>query len=241
MFEVKSKDIKHMEEGLKQLNARGIPFAIRNTLNDTAFLAVKEAKKIADKKMTMRNQWSKGSIQGRRATGTNVDRMVAQMGSTEQYMAKQEEGFTKTSTGKHGVTVPTAFAAGQTGSKRTKVIKKRNRMARIRITKIKKTGDNARDNILLVNKAVKTGHRFIYMKINGKTSLYKVTGGSKRKTGWMKSAKIHKVYDTTKRSISIKQAVWMMPGAEKAIKQQPAIYFRQLKEQIDRHFQHVKG
>ena len=110
------RPIEALENDLDKFHDRALPYAVRDTLNTLAYETSRIAKKNADRLMVMRNTYTSRSIQFERAQGLKVDQMKSAAGSLQEYMREQEEGFTRHRKGKHGVPVPTSFAAGQQGA-----------------------------------------------------------------------------------------------------------------------------
>jgi len=241
-FNTDFRSIRSMERFLKDTNKRGIPFAIKDSLNATAFQASKMGRHEADRKMTMRNKYTERSIvynQVRRSE-RNVDRMKSEAGSLQEYMRKQETGFTERSEGKHGVMVPTSFAANQMGAiPRTKLIRKPKQMHNIKLTKAKPPPgglwhSKKQEIVRHAQEAVNTGRRFVFLTINNTLGIWKVVGGRKVKRGFPKGAKFKLLYDSSARVIDVKSREWLSPATAKAVTSMPETYRIQLNRQLDR-------
>ena len=137
MFQINDERTKLLENELKVLNSRGIPFATRFTLNAAVSKTRSIAVGIIERDLTLRNRWTARSIQFERTRSLDIRRQVATIGSTEKYLETQEFGGTKPKKGKEGVAIPTSFSAGQPKDQkpRTKLTRTPNKLLRIKIRK----------------------------------------------------------------------------------------------------------
>lgn len=99
MLVVESKDVEKYYRALKELDGgRSLPFAARDSLNDSAFIARRVWAREGRKTMTVRNQWTfKGrhhAVNKARAK-RDIAGMKSVVGNRLQYMAMQETGFVK--------------------------------------------------------------------------------------------------------------------------------------------------
>ena len=88
----------------------GIKFAVAKTMNNAAFDARKGAISDIQRKFINRNTWSKRSV---RVNKGNTRNLRASVGSTEEYMRKQEFGGSEKASGRRGVAIPTSYASGE--------------------------------------------------------------------------------------------------------------------------------
>ena len=92
VFKIDDKDIRRLEGDLKAFAERALPFATKNTLNQAAFMAQREAREGVRKTMTMRNQFTERSIQVDQARTLNIRQQAAIVGFIADYMEVQEFG-----------------------------------------------------------------------------------------------------------------------------------------------------
>ena len=169
MFDIDDRQIQQFERDLRRYAKEAMPFAVRDALNRAVFGSQAEIRQELKRRMVLRNKWTQGSIQVDTAKGVRVERFAAAVGSVEEYMAEQEEGFTRRGR-KHGVPIPTSYAVGQRGARpRTKTMgfNHRHRLKRIAIAKHGlKGGDDKQRNVVSVLEAVKSGNRFVFLRFN---------------------------------------------------------------------------
>ena len=236
-FNADTDEIKKLEADLKRYAKEAFPFATLDTLNRAVMGAQHQIRQHLGRRFTIRNQWTKGSIQFRKARGLDVDSQSAQIGSIQEYMAEQEEGFSRRAKGKHGVPVPTSAAAGQPGAKpRTKTLRKAMKLANISLAKHRGLGVNRKQrNVRQVQEAIATKKRFVFLQFKKTKGIYKVIGGSKKtKRGWPKGATLRLVWTMTHRIITTKKHIWFGPEIDKIEKRMPEMYRRALTKQLKR-------
>lgn len=226
--------IEALENELDKFGKRTFPHAVRDTLNITAFEASKEAKDVANRVFTMRNQYTERSIRYTRARGYTVNQMESSMGSVQEYMRKQEEGFTEVSRGKHGVAVPTSYAAGQQGARpRTKPIRRKNWLNRLKVARSKRRAASvAQQMVMATQEAVATGKRTVFLPLR-RPGLYQIVGGRRTKAGWPKGARLKMLYSLEDKSVRTEAHPWMEPAVRVVLTRQDEYYRRALIRQIE--------
>ena len=127
-------DIDDLEKDLKTFKRSALPFATRETLNQTAYHGRLIGRRVVQEKFTERNKWTRNSIRFKKTTGTlDIDQQESEVGSTEAYMRTQEEGGAERKKHKHGVAIPTSYAAGQGRSKgRTRLPRGKHKLKNIK-------------------------------------------------------------------------------------------------------------
>jgi len=236
-FDVQDEQILKLEQKLKWLAKDAVPFATLKTLNQAVAVVQGRVKATLPKKFTLRNQWTAGSIQIRKARGLDIDRQAAQVGSTALYMAEQEEGFTRRGRGKHGYPVPTAYAGGEgAAKKRTRPIRKAFRMSSIRLARVPRGGlSREQRNVIAVKEAIATRKRFAYLDNGRDKGIYKITGGrSTKKSGWPKGATPHLVWSLSRKVIMTKPHRWFGYHLDRVNEFVPTLYRRALANQLKR-------
>jgi len=239
-------DLEWLENAVDRIGDRALPIATQRTLNDAAFETRKTGVAIAKHIFTMRNKDAERSIQVTKAfPSRNIGRQQSEVGSVREYMAEQEEGFTKQSTGKHGIPVPTPGAAGQPGAHhRTKAIRRQNLLGNIRVARglagaYRNSYTNRRQRMVrMAQDAVELGHRVIFIKrMNGKKlqGFYRVIGGRRTKRGWPEGAKLQFIYQIKDKSITTEPHPWLAPAtkmvSERVLRQR---YIHHLNAQLER-------
>ena len=222
MFKIDDRDIKRLEKDLKTFAKRAYPFATRNTVNSAAFESQKIGRGNIQKNMINRNRFTVQSVRVNKAGTLNVSRQVAAVGSTEDYMERQEFGGTKSSSGKHGVAIATSYAAGQEGAKpRTKLPRKANKLQNIRLKKRQSARSRRLQNLLAIKKAATSGQKYVFLDLGKTKGIFKIVGGKR-------NPKIKMVHDISRKNVKIKPDPWLKPAFDQAIQLMPEIYTKSL-------------
>lgn len=225
-----SGEIRALEADLGRLNRRGIPFAVKNTLDRGAFAARGHAQANIRNGMTNRNKFTERSVRVAKATGLQVNRMASRVGSIADYMETQEFGGVKKPNGGEGVPIATNYAAGQGRGQapRTRLPRKRNSMAAIQLRRGRIKAANRRQrNLIAVKEAAKTGHPFVWLDLGRKKGLFRVTGSERR-------PKVNMVYDMSERTVVIPANPWLRPAVDRARPEMPGFYAESLLFQLKR-------
>jgi hypothetical protein len=231
------KDVKDLVDDLDRIAHRSIPFATKQALNDTAWKARFFAQRTIRTKMVERNKWTAGSIRVDPARTLRISQQESAVGSTEVYMETQEFGDTEHAKRKHGVAIPTGYSAGQMGQRpRTRVPRRANRLANIRLSKVRKGGMSRKARIVAtIRQAVRTGERYVFLDLgdSGRKGIFKVVGGRKKSRG-RSTAKLRMVQDLSQRSVRIPKTPWLNPSVLLASLQMDDFYRRALLFQLRR-------
>jgi hypothetical protein len=188
-------EVEKLAEDLKRFRSTAFPYAVRNSLNTCAF----EGRKIwageLQRTFILRNTFTTRSLRVVKATGANVEKMAAFLGSIAPYMGKQEKGGTVRGRLFRSKPIPTSVAAGQAqGSRpRTKQVRRPNWLSAIRIGK-RRIGKNRKQrNAIAIRQAVASGQRFTFLELENRKGLFRITG-TKRIT-------VRMVWDLSKKSV----------------------------------------
>lgn len=231
MFKVESRDIKRMEHDLKAFRAKALPFATRNTINQAAFTAMREARQNVGDDMVERNRYTRQSIRVEQARTLAMSRQAATVGSIADYMADQEFGSTEMKTGKEGVAIPTSYSAGQgrDAQPRTRLPRKPNKMANIQLRKRSKKGASRKQqNLIAVKTAAANGHKYVFLDLGRRKGIFRVTGGKRR-------PKVQMVHDLTRQAVTIPKNPWLFPAVEATRPQIQRLYGESLAFQLKRY------
>jgi len=226
--------LEYLENELDKFGKHTMPYAIRDTLNTMAYETSRVAKKNADRLFVMRNTFTARSIQFERAKSLDMRRMESAAGSLQTYMREQEEGFTRCKSGKHGVPVPTSYAAGQQGARpRTKPVRRANWMARLKVARARRRAQTrGQDIVLAVQTAVATGQRVVFLPLRH-PGLYRVLGGRRTERGWPKGAKLKMLYSLEDSTITTEPRRWLEPAAKLVISKREEYYRKAVLRQIE--------
>lgn len=221
-FDIDTSDLEEHSKNLQVFFPKSFPHITRDTLNNAAFITKKRAQAIVKRRMVLKNTWTMRSIQVEKAQGIDVRNMEARIGSTMEYMAKQEFGDTISKKGKKGLGIPTTIASreGEGARPRRKVVRKPLYMKQIRLLKTGVKSKSKRQFIVAsIMAAAKRGgrNRFIYLPFERHPGIYMVTGGKKK-------PKIKLVYDLSRKSIIIPPSPWLSPASDRGARAIPKLY-----------------
>jgi len=230
------RPIESLENDLDKFHDRALPYAARDCINNLAYETHRIAKKNAGRLMVMRNTFTSRSIQFEKTQSLDMRRMESAAGSLQEYMREQEEGFTRHKKGKHGVPVPTSFAAGQEGAvPRSKPIRRVNWMNRLRMARGRRgAATKGQDIVLAVQNAIATGDRVVFLPLRHK-GIYRVLGGRKTDRGWPKGAKLKMLYSLDDATITTEPRRWLEPSAKLVISKRAEYYRQAVIRQIERN------
>lgn len=230
MFQIESDKIRELERQLQTFARRAVPFATRQTINDSAFAAQKIARADIPRKMITRNKFTVRSVLVNRAKTLVVARQEAGVGSTLGYMEKQEFGGTESSTGKHGLRIATSYSSGEgkNAQPRLKLPTRRNKIRNIRLKRTRAPGaDRAQRVQATIRGAAKTGRKYIYLNLERSKGIFRVEGSRQY-------PKIKMVHSLTHRSVTIPATPWLRPAFDEASRMLPAFYADALRFQLRR-------
>jgi len=230
MFKIDFENIKQLQSDLKTFAARSLPFATKNTINQAAFNARRLAQENIKNKMVTRNRFTIQSVKVNQARTLNISRQEAITGSTVDYLETQEFGGTKTSKGKEGVTIATSYSAGQGRSTkpRTRLPRKINTLAKIRLFKRSKRGQSRKQkNIVAIKQAIEVGQKFVFLDLRKSKGIFRIVGGKRR-------PKIQMVHDMSNKAVTIPRNPWLKPAADDTRKLIPGLYLKSLQFQARR-------
>jgi len=224
MFEVDTRELQRVERDLEAFAEKALPFAVRNSLNASAFEARKLWQAEIRSDFTLRNRYTERSIRVEKVRTLQVRRMEAIVGSVADYMETQEHGGTERKA------VPTEVAAGQAmGSQpRIRTVRGANKMTAIRLTDRNRTADRRVRNRIAIRKALKSGTKFVLLELDRGPGIFKLTGGSRR-------LQVRMVWDLRKTAHHIPPTPTLGPALAKLHRQLPRIHRDALLEQLRRH------
>src|SRR6188768_678824 len=144
-----SGEIKGAEElvaDLRKIRERAVPYGMRNGLNTAAFEARRIWQREIKSSFTNRNQYTVRSVLVVQAT---VKTLEARVGSTTDYMRKQEEGGTVTgSSGKKPIPAPAAAGQAAGSGARTRLVRPSNWVNRLTVDHPTLTGNRKQRNAI---------------------------------------------------------------------------------------------
>lgn len=228
---VNAAQVRQLENKLRTLNKRGVLFAEVEAVNRAAFETMKDARHELGSKMVLRNNWTRRSIQVRKATMRTA---AAAVGSTQAYMATQELGGREVSSGKHGLPIPTSVASGEgrNAKPRQRLVRRPNKIANITLDRRNVTRRNtakhrSQRNAHAVRRAATTSKKYVFLELQKTTGIFRVYGGKRK-------PRVELVQDLTRKAVDVPRNPWLKPVADRHASQMPRYYADALRRQLRR-------
>lgn len=225
-MKITNRDVRRLERTLSSIAKHGAKYAMNATLNNAAFDTRKTALAVIDRKFTLRNGWTKRSV---RVNKSNTRTLKASVGSTEDYLRKQELGGTERPSGGLGVAIPTTYASGEGENSRTRkrLPRKRNNVRHVKLSNASAGRGKSRKarNAIKVRQAARGRNKVIAMKTRRGPGIFRVVGGKRR-------PKVKMILDLSKKSIKLKKKPWLQPATTRHRKLVPVNYMKNLSKQI---------
>ena len=224
---VDAKEVRALAAQMEAFAHKSFPFIVQNANNTAAFLTRKKAVATIKTKFITRNMWTIRTVRVSKAFGL---KRPARVGSTEEYMRRQEFGGVKVKTGKKGVDIPTKIASGEgRGSQpRKRAVRASSKRGNIKLMKTKVKAANRRQFILETIRAAtfkKGGNRHIYLPFHKHPGIYKVVGRGDK-------ARLDLVRDFSRKSIAVKRRPWLRPATLRVTKQLDSIFFEEMRKHM---------
>jgi hypothetical protein len=221
-------DVRQAVKDLKTFRASALPFAIRNSLNASAFLARKEWQQELRESFTLRNKYTERSVLVERASGKVTGAMVAKVGSVAPYMLTQEQGGTvRGRSGHKGI--PTAPAAGQgEGAARTKLVRAGNRLSALNLRKAHGATKKQRNAVALAM-ARRRGERVVLLeRPRGGKGIFRLMGGRRK-------LRVRMLWDFSRGSVQVPAEPTLQRTLAKIQPRMEHIHVASVLEQLRRH------
>jgi hypothetical protein len=174
-------EIDKLVADLRKFAAKGIPFAARKSLNETAFEARKRWQARIEKTFTLRNTYVVRSLRVVRASGSfagGSGAMHSEVGSFAPFMLMQEQGGTEKPKGGRHRGIPQPAAAGQSqGSQRTKAVRSQYKQPAIKLGAAPKGGRSKKQrNAIAIRMALAKGKRFVLLESETARGIFSIKG-----------------------------------------------------------------
>ncbi len=224
------------EKDLKLFRAKAMPYAIRNGLNDAAFVGRRLWQRKMRAAFTLRNQWTQRSALVDRASGLDIGSMESALGSAQEYLAQQEEGFIEHAKGKHGVPIPTSAAADQDGANpRTNLVNSNRYLSAITLSKRVSAVSRQARNFAAMKQAEKAGTRFVLLELRGgKMGIFEGSAGFGNLSHARNSTKLRMVWDLSRKSVNVDAHPTMEPALADLVPKLPSIQQKHIIRQLQR-------
>lgn len=221
------RDADLLVRDLQKFRKSALPYAMRDALNTSAFMARRTWITVMRKEFTMRNTFTTRGVLVERARGSDPNRMVSVVGSVRDYMEKQEKGGNKRASGKSGVAIPTTAAAGQArGSTRKRMVRRANYLSAIKVPA--RAGlTRAQRNAISVKQAVRSGRKVVFLELQRRKGLFRVSG--------TKRPRITMLWDMTRRVVRTPKNSTLETTLEQVQPLLPLVHFQALLKQCQRH------
>lgn len=233
MITVDVKGIERMVSDLKKLAAKAAPFAIRNSLNASAFEARRRWADDIKRSFTLRNTFTERSLRVEKVKGMNPERMHSRVGSVAPYMGDQERGSTVRGRGRHKA-IPAPAAAGQPpGGKRTRVVRAANKLSAIRVPRNIKGRSRQQRNAAALSMARRKGTKFALLeRPKGGKGLFRVMGTQRK-------PKTRLLWDVSRSSVRVPATPTLKRTLSMMGPRMLELHHAALLEQLKRH--HIAG
>lgn len=241
--------ISLLADALSAFNKKGLPFAAREALNKTAFVARAEWVDQMGKKLILRNKFTQNRTQVVKVSaGYDVNKMQSSVGTPLNYMKRQEDGGIKTAGSHEAVAIPTTTAAGMglKSKPRKRAVRKANFLAPLMLQAAMNmhSGSNRRyRNMMAIQTAADKGGGIVYLETRGgkRKGLYEVTGTKRGLKATRDSLKVKMLWDLSRSSVKDKPKPTLEPTLKAIESKLPRIYIDALKQQLMRHFTGAKA
>jgi hypothetical protein len=224
-FTVRFNGLGKLVRDLEKFRAKAIPFAMRRTLNDTAF----EARKIwvdeIKRTLVTRNTFTTRSLEVVKASGRSITGMKAVLGAKARYMGEVEAGNVNPKGN-----VPTGIATGEgRGAKpRRRLVRRPNRVGSIALPPKVAQGTRKQRTAVTIAMAARKGHRTIFLELERRKGFFRLSGGKRR-------PRIDMLWDTTQKSVRSKPYPTLEPALKRVQKLIPSIQRKALLEELRRN------
>ncbi len=220
---VNLRDYKRLTRDLEAVSTRAFPHASRNALNAMAFEGRKLWQAEMGSKFVLRNSWTVRRILVDKARGVDMASMRAVLFSPDEYLIKQEQG------GESDHSVPTGIATGEGrgANPRRKLVRKPNQVSAIALGQRYHRGNRRQRNAVAIHAAAAEGRKFVFLDLEKRKGLFKLTGGRR-------SPRVDMVWDTTKKSHHIHPTPTLGPALQRLEVVAPRLMEGALIEQLKR-------
>lgn len=232
-------DARQALHDLEEFRRSAIPFAIRNSLNTSAFELQRIWRGEVRRTFVNRNTFTERSIHVVKARGADPNSMVSVVGSITDYLDEQESGGIVRGRGATKA-IPAPTAAGQAaGSKRTKLVMPSRYLGAIKATRATKGPTARARNVAAILMARRKGQQFVLLeRPNGGKGLFLVSGGTQRFNGRRfarRSIKARLLWDLSRSSVRVPPEPTLQRSLALIEPKLEHIHLAALLEQLHRH------
>ena len=239
-IDIDNREVWGLAEDLARYHIHALPYAVAGTLDTLAAETYKTSRAGLKEKFVLRNTYTERSLNFRKCTNrTNIDTMSSEIGSTAEYMAKQEAGFKS-----KRAWIPTAESSAEGKGRRTKPIKTGFYRSRIRVDdktmSLRASGVRSKRSLLVraVNIAVDKNKRMLLLGAWAgiRSGMYRLvggeSGGEETAAGWPRGAKLRMIYSRDPAITETKAHEWLGPATLENNAHCAEIFKREIIKQI---------
>jgi hypothetical protein len=241
MFQINTSELLDMERRVDRIGRSAVPIAVRYTLSAVAAEARSWAAYGVAREFINRNQYTARSIRYDRAErAASISAMRSEVGSTEEYMGKQEEGAVVRKRGKHGVSIPTPYASGESAIPRRRMVRQANRRGNRSVRRFdvpKQYGGSHQGFVVMARKALESGAPFVVSDYwSDRPAVFRVVARGRIPKGrGLPSGRLFRSVHTMRHAaVTVPQHKWLRPAADLAAKNLPNLWEKSLQFQLDR-------
>ena len=228
MFNIETSRLERLQEQLKWLNKKGIPFATNATINRAAFKVRSLSVDSFEEQFILKNRFTVKSVQVDKSKGLDISQQVAAVGSTQDYLKQQEDGRTLNKKGKEGVPIPTSASAGlpEQTKPRTKLTRKSNTLNLIKIKNRRPIrGSSKRKNAAAISLAAKSSPKFVFLDFGRRKGIFRIRGTRK-------NPELIMLWSLKNQSVVSPAHPWLKPATDQVTQKLGLYYAESLERQV---------
>ncbi len=223
-IKVDLSDFRRLTRDLEAVSGVAVPYAARNALNAIAF----EGRKLWQAQMrddfVLRNDWTTRRLYVDKAKGTTLAGMRSVLSSPDAFLVKQEFGGVEN----HSVPTGVATGEGRGASPRRRLVRAPNKVSVIALGNRMHKGNRKQRNAVAIRTAAADGLKFVYLELPKRRGLFRISGRST-------SPQVDMVWDTTKKSHTVRPTPTLRRAVKRLEGKVPAIMTSALIDQLRRH------
>lgn len=231
MLDIKTRELRRMEKDLELFNARALPYATRQTVNQLAWTTRRAWQGEIRERLVTRNKWTEQSVRVQQTRSLEIRRQESRTGSTADYMERQEYGGTVTHDGSEGHPIATSYASGEgmASQPRRRLPRKPNKLRNIHLSKARqRVRSQKQRNLLAVKEAAQSGRPYVWLDLGRRQGIFRVTGGRR-------NPNVRMVWDMSRKSVRTPRTPTLEPALQTVGPKMDVLYRKALRFQLKRH------
>lgn len=224
VFEIETREIRKLAEDLETAGKKAVPFALRNSVNRSAFEGRKIWQAELHDEMTLRNKWTERGILVEKARSSTLGQIEATLGSIRDYQATQESGGTVRGA------IPTSVSSGEGrgAQPRKRLVRGPHKLPNITLANRRKGGSKKQRNAASIAIAKRQGKKHVFLETQRGKGIFRLSGGKR-------STKLDMVHDTTSKSHRLPPHPTLGPTLRKLEPKMSKIHIEELVKQLRYH------